>query len=174
MKIMKFTVALVGFGMLAQSGMQSQAYVLKNPVDLTPTAVQNSGATYGSNVVTHVPQEGYQNSTAMDQPPADGMDFTNTTVTDTTFENQVATEANDSTALIGRPVPARLVRNAVRDDGVSDTVTTTNSSALMADQQAQMAPPSSGAGAWIAALVGLLVVTGLLFAIFKRESETHI
>jgi hypothetical protein len=39
---------------LAQPVFSAHAYIVKNPVDLSPTALRNSGATYGPNVVTHV------------------------------------------------------------------------------------------------------------------------
>jgi hypothetical protein len=53
MKSNKLVIALLGFGVLAQNGMIAVATEARNPVDLTPTSLQQSGAEYDMNVATH-------------------------------------------------------------------------------------------------------------------------
>ena len=52
MKILKRGLLVLSLGLMTPFLASTHATVYKNPVDLTPTAVQQSGATYGPNVVT--------------------------------------------------------------------------------------------------------------------------
>jgi cobalamin biosynthesis Mg chelatase CobN len=157
MKNPNFKIIAIFVGFLFQTGTYAHAVVVVNPVDLTPTAMQASGAKYGSNVVTHLPKDAKTNSDVNETT-------TTTSTTDGNLVNRTRTEITTtrSSADATNEESAALANNAALTQSI--------------DQQAQQQQMEPGHSAFFWTILALaLVVVGLgVYAAKKRYPQPNI
>jgi hypothetical protein len=168
MKITQWNTLALTVIFLAQPLVSAHAYILKNPVDLSPTALQNSGATYGPNVVTNL------SGTKSNQ---------NEAVTESemvTFDEMPA-QVSARDAIITDPVTDNddvpsidTVRSSAVLENPKHVSETTVATAQYAQQQQQLAPKHGTLVDWSIAAFAALIIFGIFYAARKRDPYTRI
>lgn len=178
MNLFKIGMITVFMGGAALPQFGAYAEVVRNPVDLNPTALQNSGASYGANIVTH-PSKHTQNSDAM---------VTTTTTTETYTQNdpnEDLTYDQLNSRDPGAALPAgdydqtkiastHRIRSAKSFDQTNRPVINEDPTIMSAvpNQQAQEIEPAHfGAGFWTIAVLAILVFAGGFYSNRRRHSQ---
>jgi hypothetical protein len=170
-------------GLMPALASQAHAYVLVNPADLSPTAIQQSGATYGPNVYTS--RDGARiNPTRTASRDFDEDDYDHSITQSTILEpTEVVTfmdEPDENLTALSQKTPVHHPHHhaAMRDqEDVHNDVTLRSDEP---DQQAQKTAlnqtqnfdtPRSGVSTWFIVLLALIVAGGIIAIL--RNRDTH-
>jgi hypothetical protein len=138
-----FQLLAISVAVLIQPLLTVHAEVVRNPVDVTPTALKNSGADYGANVVTA--------SSSKTVSPSERL------ITDPITDNDDVTHLNMTRS-------SALVEES---DHASETTVMQN---RLAEQQQQIGAVHSRETIAFTIAFALLIAVGVIFGLRKRDS----